>query len=234
MQNKTVSIISTAIMALLFVIGLVLIWTNISIAPTADEDLALTDQSFYSFSYEVPGKDGKKMETVTEVDYTIVVDSKKQKAYDLAEGKELNYSKLMGSTPEMEYGAAYSKEDIHYLAEKEFDFQLATLRSITYTQWLMYIAFGAIAIFTIINLIQNPKRFLRSAIGFIALAVIAFICYKMASPVGEGKMLETSNYTDSGFHYTGAGILLTGVLLVISLALIVWQSVVNLLRFFTK
>lgn len=221
-------------MALLFIIGLVLIWNNISIAPTADEDLALTDQSFYSSSYEKPGKDGGKAETVTEVDYTVVVDSKTQKAYDLAEGKELDFSKLMAEKSEKVYGAAFNKEDIHYLAEKEYDFQLATLRSISYTQWLMYIAFGAIAIFTIINIVKNPKRFLRSAIGFVALIVIAFICYKMAAPVGEGKMLETSNYTDSSFLYTGAGIALTIALAAIAIALILWQSVVNLLRFFTK
>ena len=162
------------------------------------------------------------------------MDSKKQKAFDLAEGKELDYSKLMASNSEKVYGAAFKKEDIHYLAEKEYDFQLATLRSISYTQWLMYIAFGAIAIFTIVNLIKNPKRFLRSAIGFIALAIIAFICYKMAAPAGEGKMLETSNYTDAGFQYTGAGIALTITLAAIAIALILWQSVVNLLRFFTK
>jgi hypothetical protein len=234
MQNKTVSIISTAIMALLFVIGLVLIWNNISIAPSSDEDLSLTDQSFFSQSYQVPGKDGGKATTETEVDYTVVVDNKTKKAYDLSNGKTLDYGKLMSENSEKVYGENFSEEDIHYLAEKEYDFQIATLRSISYTQWLMYIAFGAIAIFTIINIIKNPKRFIRSAIGFVALAIIAFICYKMAAPVGEGKMLETSNYTDTSFHYTGAGILLTGVLVLISIALIVWQSIVNLLRFFSK
>lgn len=234
MQNKTVSIISTAVMALLFVIGLVLIWNNITMAPSADEDLALTDQEFLSFSYTVPGKDGGKRETVTEIDYTIVVDKKENKAYDLAEGKELNLQKLMQANPEMVYGASFKDEDIHYLAEKEFKFQLATLASISYTRLLMYIAFGAIAIFSIINIIKNPKRFVRSAIGFVALAIIAFICYKMASPVGEGKMLETSNYTDTSFQYTGAGIAITFTLAIIAIGLILWQSVVNLLRFFTK
>lgn len=234
MQNKTVSIISTAIMALLFVIGLVLIWNNISIAPTADEDLSLTDQSFYSRTYQVPGKDGGKATTETEVDYTIVVDSKAKKAYDISNGKELDYSKLMGADSEKVYGEKYSEGAVHYIAAKEYDFQQATVRSISYTQWLMYIAFGAIAIFTIINIAKNPKRFIRSAIGFVALAVIAFICYKVAAPVGEGKMLETSNYTDESFHYTGAGIALTITLAAIAIALILWQSVVNLLRFFTK
>ncbi|MFK8039716.1 MAG: hypothetical protein AB8B74_15600 [Crocinitomicaceae bacterium] len=234
MQNKTVSIISTAVMALLFVIGLVLIWNNISIAPSADEDLALTDQEFLSHSYTVPGKDGGKPETITEIDYTVVIDKKKNKAYDLSEGKELNLEKLMKDKSDKVYGSAFKDEDIHYLAEKEYSFQLATLASISYTKWLMYIAFAAIAIFTILNIAKNPKRFMRSAIGFAALAIIAFICFKMASPVGEGKMLETSNYTDAGFQWTGAGILLTSVLVIISLVLIVWQSVVNLLRFFTK
>lgn len=234
MQNKTVSIISTAVMALFFVIGLVLIWNNISGAPSADEDLALTDQEFLSFSYTVPGKDGGKPETITEIDYTIVIDKKENKAFDLAEGKELDLQKLMKANPEMVYGATFKDEDIHYLAQKELKFQLATLASISYTKWLMYIAFGAIAIFTIINIAKNPKRFIRSAIGLVALVVIAFICYKMSATTGEGKMLETSNYTDSSFHYTGAGVALTFTLAVIAIALIVWQSVVNLLRFFTK
>lgn len=235
MQNKTVSIISTAIMALLFIIGIVLIWTNISIAPSADEDLALTDQDFYSTTYQVaPADGGKKMKDVVVKDYTIVVDSKEKKAYDLAAGKELDYAALMSADSKKEYGAAYNKEDIHYLAQKEYDFQNATTSSISYTQWLMYIAFGAIAIFTLLNIVKNPKRFVRSAIGFVALAIIAFICYKMAAPAGEGKMLETSNYTDAGFQYTGAGIALTMTLGAIAIALILWQSVVNLLRFFTK
>ncbi len=233
MQNKTVSIVSTGIMALLFVIGLVLIWNNISIAPSSDEDLALTDQEFYAKTYSTTDENGKpKTETI--VDYNIVIDNREKKAYDLAEGKELAYDKLMQESSERVYGESFSEEDIHYLAQKEFDFQNATLRSISFTQWLMYIAFIAIAIFTILNIFKNPKRFLRSAIGFVALIVIAFICYKMASPAGEGKMLETSNYTDASFHYTGAGIALTFTLAIIAIGLIVWQSVVNLLRFFTK
>jgi len=237
MQNKTVSIISTAIMTLFLVIGIVLIWKNISIAPSADEDLALTDQEFFSYSYDVPSKNGGKPAKVTPIDYSLVLDKKANKAYDLNEGKAVDYETLMNSDPtkpEKAYGEKIKDGDIHYLAQKEYDFQLATLSSITYTQWLMYLALIAIAIFTIVNIIKNPKRFLRSAIGIVALAVIAFICYKMAAPVGEGKMLETSNYTDTNFKYTGAGIAITMTLGVIAIALILWQSVVNLLRFFTK
>ena len=87
MQNKTVSIISTAIMTLLFVIGLVLIWRNISIAPSSDEGLSLTDQEFLSFAIEGTNEEGKP-EVTTDIDYTIVVDRKEKMAYDLAEGKQ--------------------------------------------------------------------------------------------------------------------------------------------------
>ena len=233
MQNKTVSIVSTAIMAILFAIGLVLIWNNISIAPSADEDLALTDQEFYSTSKTVEDENGKPT-TETTIDYEIVIDKRDKKAYNLAEGKELDYAKLMKDKPEKVLGADYKAEDIHYLAQKEHDFQNATKRSINFTYWLAIISLIAIGVFTLLNIAKNPKRFLRSAIGFAALILIAFICYKVAAPVGEGKMLETSNYTDEGFHYTGAGIALTFALSVIAIGLILWQSIVNLLRFFTK
>ena len=53
----------------------------------------------------------------------------------------------------------------------------------------------------------------------------------MAPEQGVGKMLETSNYTDKSFQYTGMGVLLTGTLAVIAIGLILYQSVINLTPF---
>ncbi len=235
MENKVVSLILKAGMAILFLIGIVLIWNNISLAPSSDEDIALTDQAFFVVEHEQPDVDGKPQEPSKEVLYNYVVDAKANKVYDLAENKVLNYQAFVDSKGKTKTVEGDLKEGmVNDLVSKNYDFQNATTNSINFTKWLMIIAFIVILLFTVVNIIKNPKRFIRSAIGFAVLIIIGFICFKMAPEVGEGKMLETSNYTDKSFQYTGAGILVTGTLIFITVGLILYQGAINLFRLFSK
>ena len=236
MENKIASISLKVGMAILFILGLVLIWNNISLSPSSDEDIALTNQSFFVVSHDMPNdEDGKRQEPVQEVFYSYVLDQEAGHVYDLDKNKIYDYSAFVGSKGEKKEDLGNIEEGmVNDLILKNYDFQNATVKSISYTKWLMFIAFGAILVFTIINIVKEPKRFIRSAIGMVALVIIAFVCYKIAPEAGTGKMLETSNYTDQDFHYTGAGILITSTLIVISIGLIVFQNIISLTRFFSK
>ncbi len=314
MENKLVSLILKVGMAVLFILGLFLIWNNISLAPGSDEDLELTDQAFFVIEHPMPkDEDGKRQEPVQEVLYDYVLDNKAKLVFDLSNNTVYDYAAFVESKGEeknkigeigdgilkipgeedrivenaalingnevlsyedlaveefiafneaalvpdslsVEEGAAIldsvsmqmyadmgieKDEDktivtVNKLVTKNREFQAATEKSITYTKWLMIFAFIAIFAFTLINVVKEPKRFVRSLIGMVALAAIAFICYKIAPEAGTGKMLETSNYTDESFHYTGAGILITATLIVISIALILFQGTISLTRFFSK
>ena len=236
MENKLISMLLKGGMGLLFIIGIVLIWNNISLAPSSDEDIALTNQAFFVVEHPQPDVDGKPQEPVKEVLYSYVLDSKANKVYDLETEKVLNYADFVNSKGEKKtvLGEKYKESMVHDLVSKNYKFQNATTSSISYTKWLMIIAGIVIILFTFVNIAKNPKRFLRSAIGLIVLVIIGFICYKIAPEVGAGKMLETSNYTDKSFQYTGAGIYITGALIVITIGLILYQGVINLFGLFSK
>jgi hypothetical protein len=88
--------------------------------------------------------------------------------------------------------------------------------------------------FSIFNIIQNPKRFIRPAIGFGILGALAAICYAAVEKVGTGKIAETANYTDDIFHYTGFGIALFITLLLIAVGLIIVGFVIGMIRYLSK
>lgn len=247
MENRLVSLLLKVGMAVLFIIGISLIWRNLSLAPSSDEDISLTEQSFFVIEHKQKSETGKKVAPEKEVLYSYVVNTEKNEVYDLELEKIYEYAvfnsskgeeKVLKKTDEFPNGtfslSNTETSPVNYLLLKNYKFQSATYASISFTQWLLIIAGIVILLFTVWNIAINPKRFVRSAIGFVALIVIAFICYKMAPEAGTGKMLETSNYTDENYRYTGAGIMITGSLIVISVGLIVYQSVVNFVRYFSK
>ena len=174
MENKLVSLILKVGMAVLFIIGVVLISKNISLAPSSDEDLALTDQSFFVTEYELPLEEGKKRDPKQpkekEVHYSFVLDTKNNEVYDLDAKKVYEYAPFVESKGKTMTVKGDLKEGmVNELTLKNFEFQKATSRSISFTKWLLILAGIAIALFTVINIGKNPKRFLRSSIGLIAL-----------------------------------------------------------------
>lgn len=109
--------------------------------------------------------------------------------------------------------------------------------SVSYALYLVYAALGAILIFTIWSIIQNPKRFITVGIGIGAFVIIAFIGYSLASSeiipdflTGDGN----ANATESAHKWGGAGVKTTFILVFIALALIVAGSVMSMLKYFQK
>jgi len=236
MENRLISIILKAGMGVLFILGVYLIWTNISLAPSIDEDLALSNQSFFTAEYPQPNdEDGNRQEAKTEVLYSYVVDNDAKKVYDLENEKVYEAEAFTSSNGKVKKDIGELKEGtVNDVILKHYDFQNATTNSISYTKWLMIIAFVIIIGFTIVNIVIEPKRFLVSAIGVVALGIISTICYYIVETVGTGKMLETSNYTDTAYHYSGAGLMLCWVLATIAMGLIVYSWIVSIGRTFSN
>lgn len=106
--------------------------------------------------------------------------------------------------------------------------------SVTYALYLVYACLGAIVLFTIWSIIQNPKRFIPSAIGIGVFAIIAFIGYSLASSEILPDLVEHPDATESAHKMGGAGIKTTFILIIIAIALILVGSVLNVLKYFQK
>lgn len=106
--------------------------------------------------------------------------------------------------------------------------------SVTYALYLVYACLGAILIFTIWSIIQNPKRFIPSAIGIGIFAVIAFIGYAMASDAIIPDLLEHPDATAGAHKWGGAGIKTTYILVGLAIVLILIGSVMNMRKYFSK
>ena len=99
--------------------------------------------------------------------------------------------------------------------------------------YLVYASLGFILVFTVWSIIQNPKRFIPSAIGLGVFVVIALIGYSMASSeaiVG----FDHADATEKGLKMGGAGIKTTFLLVAIAAALIIVGSVMSMMRYFSK
>lgn len=129
---------------------------------------------------------------------------------------------------------SFTEEDIDPVLMNEYDLQDATGRSIVYTQWLMYGGLLLILGFTVFNIIQNPKRFIRLAIGLVLLVLITLICYYSVDAVGTGKVTQLSTYSDTSFHMSATAILMFIVLTVIAVAMILVGIVSGAISYFQK
>lgn len=106
--------------------------------------------------------------------------------------------------------------------------------SVTFALWMVYGCIGAIAIFSIWSIVQNPKRFIAPAIGLAVLLVIGFIGYSMAETTPIDGILEHPNATESAMKWAGAGVKTTFILVFIAIALIVTSSVIGMMKYFSK
>jgi len=106
--------------------------------------------------------------------------------------------------------------------------------SVTYALWLVYAGFGAIILFSIWAIVQNPKRFIPVGIGLGVFLIICLIGYSMASSEPIADILEHPNSTESALKWSGAGVKITYILTFLAVALILAQSVRNMLKYFAK
>ena len=106
--------------------------------------------------------------------------------------------------------------------------------SVTFALWMVYACLGAIGVFSIWAIVQNPKRFIVPAIGIAAFLVIGFIGYAMASTTPIEGILEHPEATEGALKWSGAGVKTTFILVFIALALIVVSSVMGMMKYFSK
>lgn len=230
-------------MGVLLLIGVILISNNLGFDATGEEPIA--KQEFFKETYTIPAKEGEKaveesiihFDYVLDMDHNLVVDMTNGNMYEMksfveskGEKKEI---KVLDADSGIKAGAAV-EDFVDPVLMNEYNLQGATGNSIMYTQWLMYGGLILILLFTVFNIIQNPKRFIRLAIGLVLLVLITLICYYSVDTVGTGKVTQLSTYTDASFHISSTAILMFIVLTVIAVAMILFGVVSGALRYFQK
>jgi len=231
MDNKLTSLIIKVGMGVLLLIGVILISNNIGFDATGEEPIA--NQEFFKETYTLPAEDGKKAVEKSIIRFDYVLDNDKKVVYDLTNSSAYEMGAFVKSKGETKTGnGSYKVEDVDPVLMNEYNLQGATGNSIVYTQWLMYGGLILILLFTVVNIIQNPKRFIRLAIGLILLTLITLICYYSVDAVGTGKVTQLSTYSDTSFHISSTGILMFIVLTVIAVSMILVGIVTGALRYF--
>jgi len=220
-------------MGILLLVGVVLISNNLGFDATGEEPIA--NQEFFKETYTLPAVDGKKAVEESIVRFDYVLDNDKKVVYDLSNNSTYNMGTFVSSKGETKTeNGSFTEEDIDPVLMNEYDLQGATGRSIVYTQWLMYGGLLLILGFTVFNIIQNPKRFIRLAIGLVLLVLITLICYYSVDAVGTGKVTQLSTYSDTSFHMSATAILMFIVLTVIAVAMILVGIVSGAISYFQK
>lgn len=233
MDNKLMSLIIKVGMGILLLLGVVLISNNLGFDATGEEPIA--NQEFFKETYTLPAVDGKKAVEESIVRFDYVLDNDKKVVYDLSNNSTYNMGTFVSSKGETKTeNGSFTEEDIDPVLMNEYDLQDATGRSIVYTQWLMYGGLLLILGFTVFNIIQNPKRFIRLAIGLVLLVLITLICYYSVDAVGTGKVTQLSTYSDTSFHMSATAILMFIVLTVIAVAMILVGIVSGAISYFQK
>lgn len=242
MDNKLMSLIIKIGMGVLLLIGVVLISNNLGFDATGEEPIK--KQEFYKETYTLPAEDGKKaveesivhFDYVLDMEHSLVVDLTNGNMYDMkpfveSKGKTKEIKELDASVVK---AGAVVEDFVDPVLMNEYNLQGATGNSIMYTQWLMYGGLILILLFTVFNIIQNPKRFIRLAIGLVLLVLITVICYYSVDTVGTGKVTQLSTYSDASYHISSTAILMFIVLTVIAVAMILFGIVSGALRYFQK
>jgi hypothetical protein len=231
MDNKIISLALKGGMALLLIIGVVLIWNALSYSNNSD---VTKNQEFFKVTYK-PSENALKTEEETVTYYEFVLDHDKTIVYDLSNHQTYKYDEFISSNGKEKIKIGeFKDEEVDSVLLDQYNLNEATGTVITYAYWVMIIGLVLIALFSIVNFIQNPKRFIPSLIGTAALIILAVICYNIAPAEGLGKVTELGTYTPESYHWTGTGILLFITLAVIAVGLIIVDSIMNSLRYFSK
>lgn len=234
MNNKITGLASKVLMGILFLVGIILIWSNLSYDTGAEEPIL--NQSFYSITYDTEGLKNKKTDDKTVVFYDFVLDEDNNKVvYDLSNNQlydraEFEASQGMTKTKKGEF----KNDEVDAVLLDQYQLQSATISSVNYTWYLMWGGLFLIGIFTVWNVVQNPKRFIRPTIGVVILAALTGICYAMVETATTRKIALSDNYSDQAYQYSGMGISLFLTLTVIAVGLIVLGAIMGALRYFSK
>jgi hypothetical protein len=105
---------------------------------------------------------------------------------------------------------------------------------VNFSMGIILVTLGAIAIFTVISIITNPKRFIPTAIGIVVFALLMLVAYSMVTVESTGDIMLLEGATDSNLEWGGLGIQATFVLVIVAVGLIIAQSVRGLIGYFTK
>jgi len=111
--------------------------------------------------------------------------------------------------------------------------------AVNYTTWLVYGALALIAGFTIWAIVQNPKRFITPAIGIVVFLVLGGIAYAMASDAIIADLIKEdgtvhANMTQDSLKWSGTGIKMTFILVIVAVAAILASSVMGAMRYFSS
>jgi len=106
--------------------------------------------------------------------------------------------------------------------------------SVDFSLLILILALAAIAIFTIIAIISNPKRFIPTAIGIVVFGILVLVGYSMVNIETTGPIVSLKEATETNLLWGGVGIKTTYVLVIVAIALIIAQSVRSLIGYFTK
>ena len=104
--------------------------------------------------------------------------------------------------------------------------------SVSFSVWFVIGSLVLIAGFTIWAIIDNPKRFIPSFIGLVIFFVIFFISYGAAPVESSGYIAQIG--TPFWIKWSGAGIIMTYILVFVAIALLVAQMVRSLVGFLQK
>ncbi len=99
------------------------------------------------------------------------------------------------------------------------------------SMWLFIIAaVGAFVFGSVMSIISNPKGVVRSLIAIVALGVIFFIGYSMASPELKPFYQEFGVETESASQLVGGGLLTFYIMFGIAVVGIIFTEIFNLVK----
>jgi len=107
-------------------------------------------------------------------------------------------------------------------------------RVVSFSLIILWVALGAIALFTVFAIITNPKRFIPTAIGIAVFGVLVLIGYSLVNIETTGDIMKLDGATKSNLLLGGLGIKTTYVLITVAIGLIIVQGVRSLIGYFAK
>ena len=127
----------------------------------------------------------------------------------------------------------YSKE-LDPVTEQDIADRSAVSNVVSFSMWILYIAIGAIAIFTVYAIATNPKRFIPTALGIAVFGLLVLLSIAFINVETSGKIMELEGTTKGTLWWGGLGIKTTYTLVFVAIAAIAFQGVRNLVGYFSK
>jgi hypothetical protein len=110
--------------------------------------------------------------------------------------------------------------------------------AITFAIWLAWASLGTIVLFTIWAIVQNPKKFIAPAISLGVFLVLGGLAYALASDAIIPELIDKGtvhpDMTTGSLKWSGTGIKLTFILVIVAIALILVSSVMGAMRYFSS